>query len=325
MYIQEKTLDDLLMKVFKELLIGPFNIKTSRSINYGNTSERIGNLLILDNPLSRLSRSETRGKPFSAIGELLWYFSKKNDLEFIEYYIKTYQKEAEIDINGNKIIHGGYGPRLFNMNGEIDQVQNIIKLLKTKSSSRKAVIQIFDAKDLIGNHKEIPCTCCLQFLVREGELSLFCTMRSNDAFYGLSHDIFCFTMIQEIIARELNLNLGKYYHSVASLHLYENHRLEVEKYIQVEGYQTTKLAMPEMPYTEPMASIMKVLELEFLIRRGNKIDYDSTPLDKYWLDFVRLLQVFKHRRDKKQLQDIKKAMYSDIFNLYIEKRINDLE
>jgi thymidylate synthase len=34
------------------------------------------------------------------------------------------------------------------------------------------------------------------------------TMRSNDAYLGLPHDVFCFTMLQEIIARSLGREIG---------------------------------------------------------------------------------------------------------------------
>ena len=67
----------------------------------------------------------------------------------------------------------------------------------------KIPLQIFDAKDLLNfQHKDIPCTVSLQFLIRENKLHLFVNMRSNDVFLGLPHDIFCFTMIQEIIANQ---------------------------------------------------------------------------------------------------------------------------
>jgi len=40
----------------------------------------------------------------------------------------------------------------------------------------------------------------MQFMVRRRRLHLLTNMRSNDAFIGLPHDIFAFTMLQEIMA-----------------------------------------------------------------------------------------------------------------------------
>lgn len=57
-----------------------------------------------------------------------------------------------------------YGSRLFNMRDAHDHIANVIALLKAKPSSRRAVIQIFDAADIAAEHKEVPCTCMLQLL-----------------------------------------------------------------------------------------------------------------------------------------------------------------
>ena len=93
----------------------------------------------------------------------------------------------EDDCVDGKTIHGGYGPRLFawNRNGTVvHQINNVLALLKRKPSSRRAVIQFFDAADIAKDHIEIPCTCTLQFLIRNRRLHLFASMRSNDAFLG---------------------------------------------------------------------------------------------------------------------------------------------
>src|SRR5437879_735593 len=74
-----------------------------------------------ENARARLSRSENRGKSFSALGELLWYLSGRNDLSFIKEYVAAYEKDADRD----GTIHGGYGPRLFAMRGTVNQIASI--------------------------------------------------------------------------------------------------------------------------------------------------------------------------------------------------------
>lgn len=37
-------------------------------------------------------------------------------------------------------------------------------------------------------------------------------MRSNDAYLGFPHDVFFFTMIQELVARSLGIRVGDYHH-----------------------------------------------------------------------------------------------------------------
>ena len=86
MYIPAATLDDLLMRVFEKLLRSRNSVKPTR----GGTTELTGVLLKIKNPRARLSRTEMKGKLFSCLGELLWYFAKTDDLGFIKYYLARY-------------------------------------------------------------------------------------------------------------------------------------------------------------------------------------------------------------------------------------------
>src|SRR6266404_5612370 len=169
-HLRRQTLDDLMRCVIQEIDSKGERIKPIR----GWCTELTGVLLELTNPLARLSRTETRGKPFSSLGELCWYLAKSNDSSYIEYYISEYKKSAE-----GGIIHGGYGPRLFDWNRPhpIHQMANVTSLLKEKPNSRKAVIQLFDAQDIEEAHKDTPCTCTLQFMLRNDKLNMVTYMR----------------------------------------------------------------------------------------------------------------------------------------------------
>ena len=87
----------------------------------GPARELTGVQLELTNPRARLSRTETRGKPFSCLGEFCWYFAGSDDASFIEYYIPGYKQFA----NGERIF-GAYGPRLLNHDGH-NQITNVIQ------------------------------------------------------------------------------------------------------------------------------------------------------------------------------------------------------
>ena len=91
MYITAKTLDDLIRRVLGKLdRSGAWN-RASR----GETRELRSVLLKVTNPRARLSHTEKKGKIFSALGELLWYLAKSNDLKFISYYLDQYRDESE--------------------------------------------------------------------------------------------------------------------------------------------------------------------------------------------------------------------------------------
>ncbi|MBU3077822.1 thymidylate synthase [Sphingomonas quercus] len=281
MEIQADSLDGVLYNLYQAIRTHGRPHKGSR----GDTLELLGVSLRILKPRARISTSENRGKPFSAIGELLWYLSGSNKLDFISRYVPAYRDDA---VDG--IIEGAYGPRLLAMRGSINQLDSIHRLLSEKQGSRRAVIQLFNAEDIAADHKEIPCTTTLQFHLREGLLHLSVTMRSNDAYFGLPHDVFCFTMLQEMIARRLGVELGEYYQYVGSMHVYDAYIEAIDKYVE-EGFQAT-VEMPAMPEGDPFRRVDGLLAIEARLGAGEELDAQAETGDSYWADIVRLLQVF---------------------------------
>jgi len=311
MYIVGKTFDDILRRVLDKFLKIKSQIKPTR----GEAAEFTGVLLKLTNPRSRLSRTEKKGTIFSCLGELLWYLSGSNRLDFIDYYIPKYKEFSDDGVT----IYGGYGPRLFNKDGE-NQIQNVLNRLRENPDTRRAVIQLFDAKDVISKAKDIPCTCTLQFFLRDKRLDMMTSMRSNDVFWGLPHDVFAFTMLQEIMARSLNADLGNYYHAVGSLHLYEKSRTGAKQFVD-EGWQTMK-SMPKMPVGDPWNAIEILLQVEQDIRSNKDIDLEILNLDFFWKDLIRILQVFScsKKNQNTEISTIKNEMTTRIYHPYIEKK-----
>ena len=99
MHIVRETLDDVLLQLYPELLGSTSVVLASR----GEFTEAIGALIEIQNPRARLSRSETRGKLFSSLGELLWYLSRDNQLVFIERYLSHYREESDDGVT----VYGG--------------------------------------------------------------------------------------------------------------------------------------------------------------------------------------------------------------------------
>lgn len=325
MYIRANTLDDLLDAAFKLLLKSKMRVSPTK----GPTVEEQGVVLELTRPRARLSRASGKGHVFSCLGELLWYVSCKQDLESIQYYISQYKKYAE----PNGIIWGAYGPRIFG--GDPSQYEVVLDRLKEKPDTRKAVIQLFDKEDILADYKDVPCTSTLQFLVRNGFLHLVVHMRSNDVFMGFPHDIFAFTMIQEILANHLGAKLGTYKHMVGSFHLYDRDREKVERYLN-EGFQPTR-EMPAMPAGNPWKDITKLFEVEIAIRKGGPGSVvNALPqladVEPYWADFGRLLGIYALTRGEvdvprdrlKQVVELRREMSNEFYGTYIRKRANKL-
>ena len=170
-------------------------------------------------------------------------------------------------------------------------------------------------------------------------------MRSNDAYLGLPHDVFSFTMLQEIAARELGVGLGEYTHSVASLHLYHDEpestqqRASSNLHAKAQSYFDEGLhesvPMPAMPEGDPWESIKHVKDAEEAIRTGNLGYTPPVKLDPYWKDFVSLFRIHKifdiikktnpdDTKKNNQLREVIKIMgeMDNVYRLYIMDRLN---
>jgi thymidylate synthase len=186
------------------------------------TRELISAKLTLTDPRRRIPALPIRKWSLAyAMGELAWYLAGDDSLDFIQRYAPSYGKFSDDGVR----LHGAYGPRIFGTSlaaGDRPvQWLECVALLKRDPDTRQAVMAIFEADDCGVGSKDVPCTLSLQFLIRNGALSLIVNMRSNDLWLGTLYDVFCFTVLQELMANELGVELGVYYHHVGSLHLYE--------------------------------------------------------------------------------------------------------
>jgi thymidylate synthase len=313
-HIEAETIDDLVKCATNHINENGNKVKASRGVN----QEVTGVLLELKNPRARLSRSATRGKIFSALGELLWYLSGSSDLDFISHYLPDYTKYGTE--------YGAYGPRLFDLNGH-NQVQNVISLLSERETTRRAAIQILRAEDIEKDGKDIPCTCNIQFMLREGKLKAITYMRSNDIYRGINHDIFSFTMIQELISRSLGVEVGTYIHKVGSLHLYERDKEKMRDYLD-EGWQSTEKPMPPMPNKDPWKAVDKLINAESDIRKGDfseNIDkYEK--LDTYWEDIIRLLRIYSYYKEgnKRKVYDLKSKLNYQMYTIFVDSALKEV-
>lgn len=156
-----------------------------------------------------------------AIVEVVGIVNGRQDAGYLNYFNHTLPRFAGSGEN----YHGAYGYRLRRAFG-VDQLQRAFDVLSHDKTSRQVVLQIWNSEiDMPGKRGEpraddIPCNITSMLKVRDGRLFWMQTMRSNDLFRGFPYNIVQFTMLQEILAGWLNLDIGTYCHCVDSLHLY---------------------------------------------------------------------------------------------------------
>lgn len=192
------------------------------------------------------------------IAEACWMLRGSNDLEEIAHYNNVWRHFEDEDEPG--ILNGAYGERLRHWNGEIDQFVEVYEKLKKDPFSRQATMTIWDPErdnDIHenGNYsKDIPCTNYFNFQIRDGKLNMLTVMRSNDLHKGTLYDIPNFIIFQHILAGWLDVEVGKYTHVAASLHIYEN---DIENFIEIfndkediEVYDSEDFGDPRVPLVE---------------------------------------------------------------------------
>jgi thymidylate synthase len=183
------------------------------------TTEVLGVHLCLTNPRRRfIDVAPARVlNPAFAVAEALWILAGSD-----EPWIFTYNRSLVQYADAGRL-RGAYGPRMRCWRGEVDQLDHVRRLLSRDPDSRQAVIQLYDPRLDTCGHRDVPCTLNYRFFVRCGRLEMHTSMRSNDVWFGLPYDVFTATVLQELMAGWLGVELGSYHHHVDSLHLYARH------------------------------------------------------------------------------------------------------
>ncbi len=118
-------------------------------------------------------------------------------------------------------------------------------------------------------------------------------MRSNDAYLGLPHDLFCFTMLQELVSLRTNTGLGVYTHCATSMHIYEPHQQKIKDYLN-EGLHEP-IEMPCM--VDSSDEMLDLVSKEF----DPKIEKSNLQmLNDYWRDYS-LFSIKHHRGNSDKL------------------------
>lgn len=188
----------------------------------GRVKEFLNNKIVLLNPCEReILHSPRRASIAAQIAETMWVLRGSNEIDWLSLYLP---RAVDFSDDGHTW-RAGYGPRMRNY-GEtgLDQLARIVDDLTTNPLSRQAVIEIADMG--VDQHpgKDIPCTRSIQFLSREGRLNVTVTMRSNDVMWGWSGiNAFEWSVVQEIVASMLGINVGTLTFNAGSFHLYDQH------------------------------------------------------------------------------------------------------
>jgi len=243
--------------------------------------------------------------PFFHLMEAMWMLAGRNDGAFLDHYVKDFSK---LYGNKNGIIPDAYGFRWRYRLG-YDQLGLIIDMLKKDTTTRQAVLQMWD-DDLTVVEGPKPCNLVAAFRIREDKLDMTVFNRSNDLIWGCcGANAVHFAILQEYIASMLSIQQGIYYQVSTNLHFYKEHHDMLTKridhidkrtsfsYLWTAGsYEETNplITFPNV-FDEELQEVMQMIDY---ITQDKEI-YDGNISNKFLRDVV-LPMAIAHRMYKKK-------------------------
>lgn len=148
----------------------------------------------------------------------------KQEVETINNYLVTSEDEDKVIHEWTKI----YRKRLFD--SETNQIQNIIAYLRKKPSGKRAQASVWQQDiDLTGS-----IALCLQLLwfqIDDGKLDIHVHMRASDCYGKLLMNMNEFVALQHYMAKELEVEPGKYFHFIDTCHFNSADKEKIESLI----------------------------------------------------------------------------------------------
>ncbi len=149
----------------------------------------------------------------------------------------------------------GYQWRFFNKpiddeTGGIDQLKNLIELIKNDPHSRRLLMTDFNPSQ-VDQGVLYPChSLILQFYVEDKSLSVKMYQRSADVFLGLPFNIASTSLLLYIIAKLSNLEPNNVSISLGDTHIYEDHLEAVKEQLSRNCLELPKLEIPDFKNLE---------------------------------------------------------------------------
>ena len=174
----------------------------------------------------------------SVVSELLWFIEGSDDerrlaeilyedkRENLKHKNTIWTQNAESEYWKPKAKFEGdvgkiYGVQWRNFNGE-DQLVNLINSLKTDPNGRRHILSSWNPPE-IKNMSLPACHAFSQFFISNNQLSCQLYQRSCDMFLGVPFNIASYSLFTHMLARECNLEVGNFIHSLGDFHIYEEH------------------------------------------------------------------------------------------------------
>ena len=186
------------------------------------------------------------------VSELLWFLTGQTNIAFLHKHNNhiwdgDYEKSGRTDGDLGPI-YGKQWRKWDGKNGRIDQIDNLVRELKTNPDSRRLVVSAWNVGEL-DQMVLPPCHYGFQVWTREEDgkryISLMWNQRSVDTFLGLPFNIASYGLLLEIIAKEVNMVPDELIGNLGDVHLYSNHIDQAKEQIGRTPYELPTVKITE--------------------------------------------------------------------------------
>jgi len=227
------------------------------------TREILNAVTVIEEPRRRVHCVPGRhASPFLALSEALWLLAGRNDVAAL----LPYNKHISDYSDDGETLYDAYGYRMR------DQIPDLIERLRKDPNDRRAVLTIWQGKDLTAETKSPPCNDVVSFKLRDGRLHMTVFCRSNDLHWGLyAVNLPQFSILQEYLAARLHVEMGTQTHISNSLHIY----------LDGPGARPTKRMLAAMEEPLPVLPDPGPLFPWILTSHKEFVEYASEALDGF--------------------------------------------
>ena len=175
----------------------------------------------------------------SAFDEILWIWQKKSNNI---HDLKSHIWDQWADESGS--IGSAYGYQLSKKyqfaQGEMDQVDNILWLLRNTPASRRIMAHLYNFDDLKDMHLE-PCCWSVTLNVTGDTLNMILNQRSQDTLVANNWNVCQYALLLMMFAQSTGFKAGKLIHVISDCHIYDRHVPILEEMIQRPQFPAPKV------------------------------------------------------------------------------------
>jgi thymidylate synthase len=182
------------------------------------------------------------------VSELLWFLTGQTNIAFLHKHNNhiwdgDYEKSGRTDGDLGPI-YGKQWRKWDGKNGRIDQIDDLVKELKTNPDSRRLMVSAWNVGEL-DQMVLPPCHYGFQIWTREENgqryISLMWNQRSVDTFLGLPFNIASYGLLLHIIANEVDMIPDELIGNLGDTHLYLNHIEQAKEQISRDSFDLPTL------------------------------------------------------------------------------------